>query len=133
MKNRAERKIFFLVVWLTTISCISGYGQDFYKMGIKKDFLGLAYPGSGVRSTGQPRFNLYPDPYGGPVFKSNADEPGKIYPGADMVMAPVPPNIYYTQSGIMCKAEWQVEKATHLPIRFRLGSLTDCNAMEGKR
>jgi hypothetical protein len=133
MKNRAERKIFFLVVWLTTISCISGYGQDFYKMGIKKDFLGLAYPGTRSQSVGQHRFNSYPDPYSGPVFKPNADESGKANPGVDMSMAPVPSNIYYTQSGIMCKAEWQVEKATHVPIRFRLGSLSDCNAMEGKR
>jgi len=44
----------------------------------------------------------------------------------------VPSNIYYAQSGMMCKMEWQVEKATHIPLRFRLGSLADCNRMEGK-
>jgi hypothetical protein len=133
MKNRAERKIFFLVVWLTTISCIFGYGQDFYKMGIKKDFLGLTYPGSPAQSLEQRGINASPNPSGGFVLRSTSDESGKTYLGAETGIAPVPSNIYYTQSGIMCKAEWQVEKATHLPIRFRLGSLADCNAMEGKR
>ena len=44
-----------------------------------------------------------------------------------------PPNLYYLQSGYFCKREWEFEKATHIPFRFRLGSLADCNAMEGKR
>jgi hypothetical protein len=44
----------------------------------------------------------------------------------------VPSNIYYKQSGIMCKMEWELEKTTHIPLRFRLGSLADCNALEGK-
>jgi hypothetical protein len=133
MKNRAERKIFFLVVWLTMISCISGYGQDFYKMGIKKDFLGLAYPGTPAQSMSQRRINSSPNPFGDPVFRSPSDLSGKTYSGAETGIAAVPSNIYYTQSGIMCKAEWQIEKATHVPIRFRLGSLADCNVMEGKR
>ncbi|HEY2349155.1 MAG TPA: hypothetical protein VGH64_09075, partial [Puia sp.] len=44
-----------------------------------------------------------------------------------------PPNIYYIESGFFCKREWEFEKTTHIPFRFRLGSLADCNAMEGKR
>jgi len=133
MKNRAERKIFFLVVWLTTISCISGYGQDFYKMGIKKDFLGLAYPGTPAQSVRQRRVGVYPEPSGGLVSRSISEISWKTYPEMETAIAAVPSNIYYTQSGIMCKAEWQVEKASHLPFRFRLGSLADCNALEGKR
>ena len=43
-----------------------------------------------------------------------------------------PANLYYLQSGYFCKREWELEKATHIPFRFRLGSLADCNALEGK-
>src|SRR5450755_3247149 len=43
-----------------------------------------------------------------------------------------PANLYYLHSGFFCKREWEFEKTTHVPFRFRLGSLADCNALEGK-
>lgn len=44
------------------------------------------------------------------------------------------PQNYYTQHfGIMCKKELLIEKATKIPFRFRLGSLQQCNYLEGKR
>lgn len=44
------------------------------------------------------------------------------------------PQNYYTQHfGIMCKKELALEKATKIPFRFRLGSLQQCNYLEGKR
>jgi hypothetical protein len=141
MKNRPERQISFLVVWLTMFSCISGYGQVFYKKGLKADFLNLSYPGGPV---GQ----LYPNL---PLYKSllNFDltthEAGRS-PVSDLAERNPfnglkgqtgstyiqPANLYYMQSGYFCKREWELEKATHIPFRFRLGSLADCNAMEGK-
>lgn len=41
---------------------------------------------------------------------------------------------YYTEHfGFMCKKELAFEKATKIPIRLRLGSLQECDRMEGKR
>jgi hypothetical protein len=41
---------------------------------------------------------------------------------------------YYTRHfGFMCKKELELEKTTHIPLRFRLGSLEQCNYLEGKR
>lgn len=31
-----------------------------------------------------------------------------------------------------CQKEWQFEKSTHIPLKFRLGSIDYCNMLEGK-
>jgi hypothetical protein len=35
-------------------------------------------------------------------------------------------------TGFFCKEELEIERATHLPIRIRLGSLAENNHLEGK-
>ncbi|WP_276479416.1 hypothetical protein [Paraflavitalea pollutisoli] len=40
---------------------------------------------------------------------------------------------YYTKHfGFFCRQELQFEKASGLPLRFRMGSLQDCDYLEGK-
>ena len=42
-------------------------------------------------------------------------------------------NYYAQHFGFFCKKEIALEKASKIPLRFRLGSLQQCNYLEGKR
>jgi hypothetical protein len=42
------------------------------------------------------------------------------------------PDFYTKNFGFFCRQELQIEKYTKLPLRFRLGSLQECNRLENK-
>lgn len=44
----------------------------------------------------------------------------------------LPSNYYSSTLGFFCKKELQVEKTVKFPVKFRLGSVAYCDAMEGK-
>ena len=48
-------------------------------------------------------------------------------------LAIIPANYYTQHLGIMCKKELTIEKITKIPFRMRLGSLQQCNYLEGKK
>jgi hypothetical protein len=142
MNNRQERLYFFLVVWFTMISFLNGWGQNISVIKPGKDFLGLSYPGVPVA-------RLYP---GSPLNESQTirfptfEQVNETEVSAQIMQNSSkgfsrnlyesyiqPSNFYYIESGFFCKREWEFEKTTHIPFRFRLGSLAECNAMEGKR
>jgi len=42
-------------------------------------------------------------------------------------------NYYASQLSFFCKQEIKLEKSVKIPFKFRLGSVDDCDRMEGKR
>ena len=44
----------------------------------------------------------------------------------------LPPDFYSIHLGFFCRQEIKIEKLTKVPLRFRLGSVQECDRMEGK-
>ena len=138
MNNRLQRLYFFLVVWFTMISCGAAWGQNSSVVKSKTDFLNLHFTAeTSIRQYAVPAIHENPMVFPGPAGLrgiSNDDKHNTVIERAWHMdgFYVQPANLYYTQSGFFCKREWEFEKTTHIPFRFRLGSLADCNAMEGK-
>lgn len=73
-----------------------------------------------------PVFNGFKKPMPASILLNNAlftNLPNKPY---------ILPTFYYTQLGFFCKQEIKFEKITKIPFKFRLGSIEECNRLEGK-
>ncbi len=55
------------------------------------------------------------------------------FPGFPSLAAILPMDFYTQHLGFICKMEWSFEKNSHLPLKFRLGSLEYVNSLEGKK
>jgi hypothetical protein len=63
--------------------------------------------------------------------KSALQRPAPIFRDNKIILA-ISNDIYTKNFGFFCRKEFQIEKFTKLPFRFRLGSLEYCNNLEEK-
>ena len=70
------------------------------------------------------------------TFAGNTTVPQKIVGGVvnynSIIITSLPQNFYTRNFGFFCKKELQLEKVTKIPFKFRLGSVQQCDWMEGK-
>ena len=125
-----QRKKTFLVVCISLVIIGRASSQSF-PSGIALTRLpayGTLF--SGLRNiSGTPGSYFSPHPQGVVFSPTGADNRMQVRPSLQALE-----DDYYTHHfGFMCKKELQLEKTTHIPLRFRLGSLEQCNYLEGKR
>lgn len=61
-----------------------------------------------------------------------AFHPNVPAPAVPVRLNPIPGNFYSANLGFFCKRELQLEKITKFPFKFRLGSVEECDRLEGK-
>ena len=79
-----------------------------------------AYAGTLPASTPLPKTTLFK------TLKLQSDAPKPVS------MVPFRADKYAASLPFFCKKEWQLEKITKIPFRFRVGTLDYVNGLEGK-
>ncbi len=123
-----ERKISFIVAAILTVCEAAVFAQPKAAPMDKGDSVRLLVPV--LKKAGLPCFSLYtatPD-------RSRSLPVAQKFAGNKMDAASRPAADYYINHlGWICTGEYRFEKATHIPLRIRLGSLEYCNYLEGKK
>lgn len=99
----------------------------------------VVFIASSLLSSAQNTKNIYPISFMSPLSqslktKSSVHLPFKLssFKVPDQNKVFMLPGDYYTRHfGFFCKNELKLEKATKVPFRFRLGSVEQCNKLEG--
>jgi hypothetical protein len=123
MKKRKNRKISFIVLALLFILGMRASAQTIREIG--------RFPLAGVPLKFVAPVNNIPVK----TFRFDPtaldSKEGSEYIHLNSSMVPSS-DFYARNMGFMCKREWQLEKAAHIPVRIRIGSLEECNFLEGK-
>jgi hypothetical protein len=122
-RYKVQRRISFIVVFLINVFCFAAQAQTMVNKNSKQ------LPEKIVFST-QPLMT------GGLIY-TNAIINYQALLSANTNVKNLAPqsingNFYVQHIGFVCKKEWQFEKTTRVSFRFRLGSLENCNNLEGK-
>lgn len=64
--------------------------------------------------------------------QSPLTKPVTTFPPSVAINA-IPPNFYVNNLGFFCKQELKIQSLTGIPLKLRLGTVQQCDWMEGKR